>query len=555
MTKKIFTGIMLLSGLAVLAAVLFVTGLMYRHYSERAADELCSKGRLIAAAVEQQGGGYLKNTDFGSLRVTWISPEGRVIFDSAEDPETLGDHSDRTEVHKAMEYGEGGSSRYSSTIMQKTINYAKQINDGSVIRVSDVHMSATALMASTTDNVILILAALALLSALGAVLVSRNIVRPINNIDLDHPDISRSYKELSPLLTKLRMQNGRVNQQVDELTRSRRQFNIITESMESGLIIADSKTSILAFNTSAWKLLCSNKPADGASIFTLDHSDTFRHCIQDAMGGKRGECILSTPDGNREILASPAKSTDMVNGIVVFINDVTEKQQLETMRREFTSNVSHELKTPLTTIYGIADMLANGIVRPEDVTSFGGDIRNEADRLITLINDIVSLSKLDENSVPRQDTDVDLYELAEEIISRLEPNARAKNVSALLSGEHITLRCSRTVIDEVIYNLCDNAIKYNTEGGSYEVRVSHIPTKIRITVSDSGTGIPPEHLSRIFERFYRVDKSRSKKIKGTGLGLSIVKHGVMYLGGTVRAESTPGKGTVFTVELPVDKQV
>ncbi len=554
MTKKIFTGIMLMSGLAVLIAILFVTGIIYRHYSERAAAELCSKGRLIAAAVEQQGESYLDNTDFDELRVTWISPEGRVIFDSEEDPDTLGDHSDRIEIHKALESGEGGSSRYSSTIMQKTINYAKRINDGSVIRVSDVHMSAAALMASTADNVVLIFAAIALLSALGAVLVSRNIVRPVNNIDLDHPDISRNYKELAPLLTKLRLQNGRVSRQLDELTRSRRQFSIITENMDSGLIIADSKTAILAINSSAWRLLGSTQPADGASIFALDHSDTFRRCIQDAMGGKRSECILSTSGGDREILASPAKSTGMINGIVVFIHDVTEKQQLEIMRREFTSNVSHELKTPLTTIYGISDMLANGIVKPEDISSFGCDIRNEADRLITLINDIVSLSKLDENSIPRQDTDVDLYELAQEIIARLAPNAQAKQVTGQLTGEHITLRCNRTVIDEIIYNLCDNAIKYNTDGGSFEVRVSHIPTKALITVSDNGPGIPAEHLSRIFERFYRVDKSRSRKVKGTGLGLSIVKHGVMYLGGTVRAESTPGSGTVFTVELPIDKQ-
>lgn len=543
-----------MSGLAVLIAVLSITGIIYRHYSERVAAELCNKGRLIAAAVEQQGGSYLDNTDFGDLRVTWISSEGRVIFDSEEDPDTLGDHSDRIEVHKALEYGEGGSSRYSSTIMQKTINYAKRINNGSIIRVSDVHLSAAALIASTAGNVVLILAAIALLSALGAVLVSRNIVRPVNNIDLDHPDISRSYKELAPLLTKLRLQNGRVNRQLDELTRSRRQFSIITESMDSGLIIADSRTAILAINSSAWKLLGSDQPADGASIFTLDHSDTFRRCIQDAMGGKRSECILSTAGGEREILASPAKSTGMVNGIVVFIHDVTEKQQLEIMRREFTSNVSHELKTPLTTIYGISDMLANGMVKPEDVSSFGGDIRNEADRLITLINDIVSLSKLDEDSIPRQDTDVDLYDLAQEIITRLAPNAQEKQITGQLSGEHITLHCNRTVIDEIIYNLCDNAIKYNSEGGCFEVRVSHIPTKARITVSDNGPGIPEEHLSRIFERFYRVDKSRSRKIKGTGLGLSIVKHGVMYLGGTVRAESIPGKGTVFTVELPIEKQ-
>ena len=285
----------------------------------------------------------------------------------------------------------------------------------------------------------------------------------------------------------------------------------------------------------------------------LFRSERFRRCVQDAAGGRHSDCVLHTESGDREVIASPAKSIDIITGVVVFIMDVTEKEKLETMRREFTSNVSHELKTPLTTIYGIADMLESGMVKPDDVAGFGGNIRSEAERLINLINDIVALSKLDEGSTSVETEDVDLLELAQSVIKRLELSAAEKDVTTAVTGSNVVFSGSRTILEEIIYNLCDNGIKYNKNGGALEVKVSHVPKTAIITVSDTGMGIPKEHIDRIFERFYRVDKSRSRKIKGTGLGLSIVKHGVMYHGGTVRAESVPGKGTVFTVELPLGK--
>lgn len=383
-----------------------------------------------------------------------------------------------------------------------------------------------------------------------SVILSKNIVRPVRNIDLDHPKTKKSYKELFPLLEKLKIQNGRVNRQMTEIMNSREQFSTITESMKEGIIIADSKTVILACNSGAYRLLGIEPLEKGQSIYTLSREEVFRRCIQDAMGGRNAECLLKTELGDRKIIASPASVAETINGIVVFILDVTEQQKLEKMRHEFTSNVSHELKTPLTTIYGIADMIANGIVKTEDLTSFGRNICNEADRLISLINDIVSLSQLDENSVPQQDEPVDLYNLSSEILLRLNNNASEKNVSSSLSGEHIIIIGNRTILDEIIYNLCDNAIKYNKDGGKFEVKISHIPMKAIITVSDTGIGISAEHIDRIFERFYRADKSRSQKIKGTGLGLSIVKHGVNYHGGTVRAVSSEN-GSSFIVELPI----
>jgi len=555
LTKKIFIGIMTICAVSVIAAIMLVTAVLYSRSADTAAAEVRTEARLIAAAVERNGESYLSDIKPGSgIRITWIDDNGTVIYDSESDPEQLENHSDREEISEAMEKGEGSSSRYSRTIMKKTVNHAVRLSDGSVIRVSGAFSSMTAHLLKVINPMLLILAAVVLFSALSATGVSRSIVRPINNIDLDHPVSRRSYKELAPLLEKLRSQNIKVSRQMDELQSSREQFSLMTESMTEGLIIADPKLIVLACNSSALKLLGAGSFTKGQSIYALNNSDVFRRCLLDALGGRRSECILRTGEGQREVIASPANSTDMVCGLVVFIMDVTEKQELETMRREFTSNVSHELKTPLTTIYGIADMLANGMVKQEDVPQFGDNIRSEAERLINLIGDIVSLSKLDEDSAPRDNENVELYGLAAEVLERLKLSAEEKGVATELSGEKVSVYGSRTILGEVLYNLCDNAIKYNVSGGRLDVKTAHVPRRAIITVSDTGMGIPQEHIGRIFERFYRVDKSRSRRIKGTGLGLSIVKHGVMYHNGTVRVDSEPGKGTVFTVELPVEKR-
>ena len=541
--------------MSMLAAIFLVTAVLYNRSAEIAASEVKTDARLIASAVEQGGSDYLGRTDFGNnIRVTWIAPDGKVVYDSDEDPDFLENHSDREEISRALESGEGSSSRYSSTIMQKTVNHAVRLKDGSVIRVSGVHSSLAAELVKVLNPMLGILAAVVLFSVFAASMVSRNIVKPINDIDLAHPKIKKNYKELAPLLEKLRTQNNKVSRQMDELQSSREQFSLMTESMTEGLIITDPKLIVLACNSSALKLLGAGSFTKGQSIYALNNSDIFRRCLLNALGGRRSECILRTGNGQREVIASPANSIDMVCGLVVFIMDVTEKQELETMRREFTSNVSHELKTPLTTIYGISDMLANGMVQSGDVAEFGENIRSEAERLINLINDIVSLSKLDEDTAPRENESVELYSLAEEILERLKLSAEEKGVTASLSGERVSFTGSRTILSEVLYNLCDNAIKYNVSGGSFSVKISHVPQRAIITVSDTGMGIPKQYIGRIFERFYRVDKSRSSRIKGTGLGLSIVKHGVIYHNGTISVRSEEGKGTVFTVELPIEKK-
>lgn len=555
MTKKIFASIVTICGISVMAVMLLITALLNGKTADSAAGHVRNESRLIASAVEKGGSDYLYHTDFDKdMRVTWIDSGGKVRFDSHKDADSLENHADREEVAAALKTGEGSSSRYSETIMKKTVNYAVRLSDGSVIRVSGVHSSFTAQLLKLINPILLILAAAALFSALAASMVSRNIVKPINDIDLEHPDAQKSYKELAPLLEKLRTQNSKVSRQMDEIQSRREQFSLMTESMTEGLIIADPKLMVLACNTAALKLLGAGDFHKGHSIYSLNNSDIFRRCLLNALGGRRSECILRTGGGQREVIASPANSIDMVCGLVVFIMDVTEKQELETMRREFTSNVSHELKTPLTTIYGTADMLASGMVQSDDVAQFGENIRGEAERLINLINDIISLSKLDEDSAPRENENVELFALAEEILDRLKLSAEEKNITVSLTGENVSMPGSRTILSEVLYNLCDNAIKYNVSGGRLDVKIAHAPQRAIITVADTGIGIPKQHIGRIFERFYRVDKSRSRKIKGTGLGLSIVKHGIMYHNGTVRVDSEADKGTVFTIELPIEKK-
>lgn len=546
MTKKILKSIILLSVLNVLISSVIVLGFLQQCIMAQNSDDLKKKAELICRGAELFGEEYFRSVSCTGLRVTWLSADGEVLYDSSGSvPETGG------EVTGAREKGSGSSHSLSVKSNRHTLNYAAKLSSGDVVRLSEERELFPMGISGIINTYIVLIAVFFIASVIIARIASKRIIRPINSIDLDDPKKSDTYPELSPLLDKIHIQNRRIGSQVEELRQSREQYNLITESAREGLVIADRKLTMLACNSGAVRLLEAEDTGEGRSIFSLNNSDVFRRCIQDAAGGRRAECVIRTEGGERAVIASPAKSMEIVNGIVVFIIDVTERQQLEVMRREFTSNVSHELKTPLTTIYGIADMLSGGIVKQEDVARFGGDIRREASRLIALINDIVALSKLDENAVSYAVEDVDLYELAAEVIGRLELKASERSVKLSLTGVHVIFGGSRTILDEIIYNLCDNAVKYNRPGGVCEVKISHIPQKAIITVSDTGIGIPEEHIPRIFERFYRVDKSRSRKVEGTGLGLSIVKHGVNYHGGTVRAESAPGKGTVFTVELPI----
>ncbi len=553
MTSRITKSIILISSIAILLTMLLTTMMGNSYSKERTANGLMQEARLIASSVEMNGIDYLEKTDFGSKsRVTWIADDGSVLFDSTQDEEQLENHSDREEFREAAENGEGSAVRYSGTLMHSTLNYAVRLDDGSVIRVSGMHMSLLAQMMNLTGTMVMILIAVALISVIAARKVSRKIVRPINNIDLEHPKTESGYRELVPLLDKLNTQNIKVRRQMDELQQNRRQFELIVGSMSEGIIIADQKLNVISNNEASLKLLGIDKFNIGQSIYSMNNSDIFRHCVLNALGGIRTECVLEMTDRQCEIIASPARRIDMVCGIVVFIMDVTEKYKLDIMRREFTANVSHELKTPLTTIYGISDMLAENMVQPQDIPQFSENIRSEAERLISLVNDTIALSKLDEGMIFGEISDVDLYSLAMETVSRLEIAAAEKNISMNISGEHITVRASRNMLNDILYNLCDNAIKYGKDGGSADISLTKNKKGAVLKVSDNGIGIPEDKTDRIFERFFRVDKSRSGKVRGTGLGLSIVKHSVMQLGGSISVESRLGEGTAFTVEIPCE---
>ncbi len=553
MTKKIMRSIVLLSALSVIVSLLIEVVFIGRHLDVRSSRGVRNEAEMIAHMIDSAGMASLEDCEFHDIHAVICSPQGELKYDSGTGGTDTEDIVRSPEIHECHVTGRVVFRKKEADPMSDSINYALRLKNGDILHISVVQPSMLAHTVTVLQPMLLILLAVGLISVLFALKMSKNIVRPINDIDLDAPKIKKSYKEISPLIDKIRTQNKRISRQIAELRRSREQFSMITESMSEGLIIVGPKMNILACNTGAADLLGTEVPAEQQSIFSLNNAEHFRRCIQDAMGGRRSSCTVKTSAGECEVIASPSKAGETVGGIVVFIHDITDKLELETMRREFTSNVSHELKTPLTTIYGTADMIASGMVKPEDTEEFAGNIRSEAERLIALINDIVSLSKLDEGSAPHEDSEVDIYELSEEIVRRFANQAAEKNVSISLRGEHITVTGSRIILDEMISNLCDNAVKYNGDGGNVEIKISHIPTKALITVSDTGIGIPPRETERIFERFYRVDKSRSRQIKGTGLGLSIVKHGVAYHGGSIRVESTPGKGSIFTIELPLSR--
>ena len=553
MTSRITRSIILISSIAILLTMVLSTVMGNSYSKDRTVSGLMREAKLIASSVEMNGIDYLEQTEFDSKsRVTWIADDGSVLFDSAMDKEKLENHADREEFLEAVENGEGSAVRYSGTLMHSTLNYAVRLGDGSVVRVSGMHMSILAQMMSMTGTMVMIWIAVSLISVIAARKVSRKIVRPINSIDLEHPKTEAGYRELVPLLDKLNTQNIKVRRQMDELQQNRRRFELIVGSMSEGIIIADQKLNVISNNEASLKLLGVGEFNIGQSIYTMNNSDIFRHCVLNALGGIRSECVLELADRQCEVIASPARRIDMVCGIVVFIMDVTEKYKLDIMRREFTANVSHELKTPLTTIYGISDMLSENMVQPQDVQQFGENIRSEAERLISLVNDTIALSKLDEGMIYGEISDIDLYALAEETVSRLKISAAEKDVSMSISGEHITVRGSRNILNDILYNLCDNAVKYNKECGSVDISLNIGKKRAVLTVRDTGIGIPEDKTDRIFERFFRVDKSRSGKIRGTGLGLSIVKHSVMQTGGSISVESRLGEGSAFTVEIPIE---
>ena len=553
MTKKILTGVIGVSLVIMLVCVGLVMGIMYDYMGQKIDEQMADEAVLAEEAWLAGGQDFLdsmeQRPDIKS-RITVISSDGKVLYDSMADSTKMENHLEREEVKEALTDGIGKASRTSYTLEEDTRYYAKKTADGNVIRISTSHYSQLGLLLDTFGMIIITVSVLIVLSVFISYRVARAIVKPINDIDLDNPDISENYEELGPLLHRIHQQNIKIKGQMENLRRSREEFSIITENMSEGLIIIDKDAEILTYNRSAAHMLRSSGGRTEGSVLKLNRSEPFRKAVNKALSGKNATTYLDEGNSVYEIIANPASDKDEVTGAIIIIMDVTEKERGETLRREFTSNVSHELKTPLTSIYGVSDMLASGLVKPEDVAGFAGTIKEEASRLISLIDDIIKLSRLDESTGPQQMETIDVFETARDAVNRLSVKAQSANVELSLSGEPSEIVGVQHILEEISYNVCENAIKYNRPGGFVRISVRNDDDESLITVSDSGIGIPKADRERVFERFYRVDKSHSKEIGGTGLGLSIVKHGVMYLGGRVELESEEGKGTVVTVRLP-----
>lgn len=558
MTKRIFGGAFIVSLVAIISAVAMVLGVAYTKEQQLFKRQLEQQAMLLAATMENTS----PDDDVESLRklshdihgtfenrITYIGQDGTVLFDNEADPATMENHLGREEVVAAKQSGTGTAIRESYTMSEMTVYCARVIGYGCIVRVAGTMDTVAARIAGMWWEVLLVVITAAMVSLGVAAIVARVVVKPINSIDLKNPDIGESYSEIAPLLHRISEQNHEIDQQIAELTRSRKEFSLITENMSEGFIIIDSRTEVLSYNTAALKILGSDFTGSSRSVLVLNRSEAFRSAVEDALAGKRSETDLTLSEKIYQVIATPAFTGSSVTGAVMIILDITEKEAREELRREFTSNVSHELKTPLTTIYGISDMLVGGIVKPEDIPGFAKNIRDEAGRMITLIQDILKLSQLDENTFSDQRERVDLYELAQSAAERLRPQADEKHVTISVTGERSEFTGIATVLEEMIYNLLDNAVKYNKQGGRADVDVRSSGDDIVVTVSDTGIGVPADSIDRIFERFYRADKSHSRKIGGTGLGLSIVKHGVSLHGGSITVKSSEGSGTTFTMAL------
>ena len=549
MTRKIFLSIMAAAAVVLLCSVLIIMGCLYDYFGGVQERQLEDELALAQTGVECSGKTYLKALEGESYRLTWIAPSGEVLFDSQADESSMENHAQREEVRQALETGEGQSSRYSSTLLEKTIYYAKKLTDGSILRISISRATAGVLVMGMLQPMLVVLAAALILALVLAKRISARIVAPLNRLDLEKPLENDTYEELSPLLTRINQQRRQIDAQLRTLQQKKDEFAQITASMNESLVLMNEKGTVLSINPAARALFHAEPDCVGRDFLTVERSHEISCAIRRAL--EEGHAELRVERGGREyqLDISRIESEGTVIGAVLLAFDVTEQAFAERNRREFTANVSHELKTPLQSIMGSAELIENGLVKQEDMPRFVGHIRTEAARLVTLIEDIIRLSQLDEGGeLPFEP--VDLKKLAEEASASLASAAAEKQVTIRVHGDDRQITTVRRLASEIIYNLCDNAVKYNREGGSVDVTIDGTAHGAVVTVQDTGIGIPPEHQSRVFERFYRVDKSHSRQSGGTGLGLSIVKHAVQYLGGRIELESQPGKGTTMRVHFP-----
>ena len=550
MTKRIFRTVFVVAiSIFIASAVLFMT-VLYDYFSGIQQNQLRMQIDLASQGVEDEGLDYLKNLNIKDYRVTWIGTDGKVLYDSISEADEMENHFEREEVKEALSEGYGASSRYSSTLTQRYLYGAKRLPDGTVIRLSVTQNSLLILTLGMLQPIMIIFVIAIILSAFLASRLSKKIVKPLNELNLDKPLDNNGYDELSPLLRRIDTQQKEISRQSEELRQRQNELEVMTSAMSEGIILLNNRGAVLSINKAAAKLFGTDCFCIGEDIVSINRSLELAQLLNKAKNGEHSERVVELGCGRYQMMASPVISNNIVSGIVLLILDVTEKEKAEQLRREFTANVSHELKTPLHTISGSAELLANGMVKPEDIPIFLKRIYSETQRMIQLVEDIIRLSHLDEGAEDMKWDMVDLYAVAEETINSLADEAESNGIKFELYGETVLINGIRQLLQEIIYNLCDNAIKYNCRGGSVSVGVKNENEFAVLTITDTGIGIPAEHQERIFERFYRVDKSHSKEIGGTGLGLSIVKHAAKLHNAEIELHSIVNKGTEITIKFP-----
>lgn len=539
MTGKIIRSLFSLAMLVLVIGAALFSGILYGYYEKQSFASLAQEAEQLQQTMEYVSPEQMRSAD----RITLISPDGTVLYDSVARADAMENHLSREEVVYALREGTGKSSHYSSTVLKKNLYYALRLEDGNILRLSREQSSLGAMLLNMAWPIAATVAGLLLLAAGLSVRLARQITQPINAISPDDPqDV---YPELQPLTQRLRQQRETIRNQMDELSRRMREFSAMTENMSEGFLLIDLRGHVLTENHSASMLL----PTDADNIAKCSQRELCQ-AAQQALTGQRCERLLQQGERTLSVIASPVLESGQVTGAVVLTLDVTEREQREKLRREFSANVSHELKTPLTSISGFAELMSQGLVPPDKVREFSLDIQKECTRLTNLVEDIIDLSRLEEGGGDMTWEDTDLYTLCDDVLQSLEPVAKRQAVTLRLAGESLQVRGVYQVLREMIYNLCDNAIKYNRSGGSVTVTVARSAGRASVTVADTGIGIPYEDQSRVFERFYRVDKSHSRAIGGTGLGLSIVKHAAALHGAEIKLQSQPEDGTVITVLFP-----
>ncbi len=550
MTKRIFRSVCIVAVAVLLASLTLVMGVLYDYFSGSQEEQLKNQTVLAAQGIENEGAGYFDGLKSEDLRITWIDKDGKVLFDNRTDASSMENHLEREEVREAVESGYGTSARYSETLTEKSLYSAKKLSDGSIVRLSVSQYSVITLFLGMLRPVLFIALLAVILALVLAYRLSKNIVTPLNKLDLDAPLSNEVYEELSPLLQRMDAQQKQLKSQAKELERKREEFEAATANMSEGLVVLNEQGEILSVNRTASDILGTSDACLGKDILSVNGSAEMQEMLRQARTGENAEITVSVGGRDFRFNASPVVTEKKVAGIALLIFDITEKEKAEQMRREFTANVSHELKTPLHTISGYAELLANGMVEEKDTAEFSQKIYAEAQRMIRLVEDIIRLSNLDEGATELAREEADLCKIAKKAVESLAPAAEKENVSVEFSGEKAELIGIPQLLSAIVYNLTDNAIKYNQSGGKVFVSVTNVPDGVLLSVKDTGIGIPKDQQERVFERFYRVDKSHSKEVGGTGLGLSIVKHAAKLHGAKITLESEPGKGTEIAVLFP-----